>query len=131
MQLGMDDEYCSESELHQKQQGDATALDANGEVHSTLEHCAYQNIQDEWVLATKQVMVTYKSCPTPEKTLGIALGYSTYIELVATVVFITVLLNCGCIKTSLVGNLKDILKKVVDEKPDKKGKSTTRAADAA
>merc|ERR1712226_468678 len=95
MQLGMDDEYCSESELHQKTQGDAMELDSDGEVHRTLEHCAYQNLQGEWVLAQKQVVVTYKSCPTLEATLGIALGYSTYIELAATVLFITVLLNFG------------------------------------
>lgn len=105
-------------------------LDANGDVHRTLEHCAYQNLQGEWVLAQKQVVVTYKSCPTFQATLGAALGYSTYIELVATVVFITVLLNCGVIRTSLVGNLSQILQRVVDEEEDKDGKSSTRGKGA-
>jgi hypothetical protein len=114
MDLGMEDAYCDDSPLSGKAQGDTMELDSDGNVGRVLEHCAYQNLQTDWVLAEKLVVVTYRTCPGFEATLGSALGYSAYFEFVATLIFITMLFKCGVIQTSNVGNLSQILQKVID-----------------
>lgn len=116
--------YCPESEMFGKKQGEVMKKDSEGNPSQLLENCAYQNLQEQWVLADKQIIISYKTCPTVGASLGAALGYAAYIELVFTIIFVSVLMKIGCIKTSQIGKLKDILKDLVKEDDVESGTST-------
>ena len=104
-------EYCADSPLASKGVDDVMERDSEGEAHRLLRHCAYQNLQGKWVLDNKAVTVNYRVCAQLSMTaaFGAALGYQAYIELVITVLVITLFLKLGIVKTSDLANFKDLI----------------------
>eukprot|EP00931_Biecheleriopsis_adriatica_P019605 TRINITY_DN1331_c0_g1_i6.p1 TRINITY_DN1331_c0_g1~~TRINITY_DN1331_c0_g1_i6.p1 ORF type:complete len:233 (+),score=39.40 TRINITY_DN1331_c0_g1_i6:59-700(+) len=62
------------------------------------------------------VKYSYTECPDPLATLGAALGYSAYIELVLTIVVLGILMQCGCIQRD-----GSYLKELLDQAKEEKG----------
>ena len=104
-------EYCKDSPLASKNKGDTMETASDGTVHRTLRHCAYQNLQEKWVMHNKAVTVNYRVCTQLSMTaaIGAALGYQAYIELAITILVISLFLKIGIVETSDLANFKDLI----------------------
>lgn len=103
--------YCEDSALANKAVDEVLEANDDGEATQMLRHCAYQNLMEEWTLANKAVTVQYRVCSqlTMTAALGAALGYQSYVELLATIVIITLFLKMGIVETSDLKNFKDLI----------------------
>ena len=104
-------EYCKDSPLASKDMGDTMDTSSDGKVARKLQHCAYQNLQKEWVMENKAVTVNYRARTQLSMTaaIGAALGYQAYIELAITILVISLFLKIGIVETSDLANFKDLV----------------------